>query len=69
VWNGPAIPLLPTGGLTVGTALATGYWVGSSSFSTQSSADRALFKGMPVYVAVILAGTQQSFIIGVSVQQ
>ena len=68
-WNGPAIPLLPTGGLTPGTALNTGYWVGSSSFSTQSSADKALFKSMPVYVAVILAGTQQSFTIAINVQQ
>ena len=69
VWNGIAIPLLPTGGLTPGTALATGYWAGSSSFTTQSSGDRALFKSMPVYVAVILAGTQQSFTIAVNVQQ
>jgi hypothetical protein len=69
VWNGIAIPLLPQGGLVPGTALATGYWVGSSSFSTQSSGDRALFKSMPVYVAVILAGTQQSFTIAVNVQQ
>lgn len=68
-WNGAAIPLLPSGGLATGTALPGGYWAGSSSFLTQSSADRALFKGMPVYTAVILAGTQQSFVIGVNVQQ
>lgn len=69
VWNGIAIPLLPTGGLTPGTSLTNGFWVGSSSFSTQSSGDRALFKSMPVYIAVILAGTQQSFTIAVNVQQ
>ena len=69
VWNGIAIPLLPTGGLTPGTSLPNGFWVGSSSFSTQSSGDRALFKSMPVYIAVILAGTQQSFLIAVNVQQ
>ena len=69
VWNGRALPLYPTGGLTPGTALPTGYWAGSSSFSTQSSGDRALFKGMPVYIAVILAGTQQSFTIAINVQQ
>ncbi len=68
-WNGSAIPLLPSGGLAQGTSLSSGYWAGSSSFSTQSPSDRALFKGMPVYMAVILAGTQQSFIIGISVQQ
>lgn len=69
VWKGIAIPLLPTGGLTPGTSLANGFWVGSSSFSTQSSGDRALFKSMPVYICVILAGTQQSFTIAVNVQQ
>ena len=69
VWNGVAIPLLPIGGLVPGTSLANGFWVGSSSFSTQSSGDRALFKSMPVYICVILAGTQQSFTIAVNVQQ
>ena len=69
VWNGAAIPLLPGGGLLPGTALPTGYWVGSSSFLTQPSGNRALFQSMPVYVAVTLAGTQQSFIIGINVQQ
>lgn len=68
VWEGANIPLLPTGGLTQGEALQNGYWVGSSSFSTQTSGNRALFQGMPVYVAVILAGSQQSFIIGINVQ-
>ena len=68
-WKGIAIPLLPSGGLTPGTSLPSGFWVGSSSFSTQASGDRALFKSMPVYVAVTLAGTQQSFTIAVNVQQ
>ncbi len=69
VWNGAAINLLPSGGLTPGEALQNGYWVGSSSFSTQTSGNRALFQGMPVYIAGTLAGSQQSFIIGISVQQ
>lgn len=69
VWNGVAIPLLPAGGLVPGASLANGFWVGSSSFSTQSSGDKELFKSMPVYIAVILAGTQQSFTIAVNVQQ
>jgi len=68
VWNGANIPLLPSGGLTNGEALSNGFWVGSSSFSTQASGARALFQGMPVYIAVILAGSQQSFIIGINVQ-
>ena len=68
-WTGATIPTPPGNGLIPGTALTTGYWVGSPSFSTQSPADRALFKSMPVYVAVILAGTQQSFLIAVNVQQ
>jgi len=68
-WNGKTIPTPPGTGLTPGTALTTGYWVASPSFSTQSPSDRALFKSMPVYVAVVLAGTQQSFLIAVNVQQ
>lgn len=67
-WNGQAIPLVPNGGLAPGTSLSSGYWAGSSSFSTQTSGDKALFKSMPVYMAVIRAGTQQSFTIGISVQ-
>jgi hypothetical protein len=69
VWEGATLLPLTSQSLTPGTALPTGYWVGSPSFLTQSSGDRALFKSMPVYVAVVLAGTQQSFVIGIFVQQ
>jgi uncharacterized protein DUF3383 len=69
VWEGATLLPGTNQSLTAGTALSTGYWVGSPSFITQSSGDRALFQSMPVYVAVILAGTQQSFVIGINVQQ
>jgi len=69
VWEGATLLPGTNQSLTAGTALPTGYWVGSPSFITQSSGDRALFQSMPVYVAVILAGTQQSFVIGINVQQ
>lgn len=63
-WNGPTILTL-----TAGTALPSGYKALSPAYSTQSSGDRALRKSVPVYLAVILAGSQQSFTIGVNVQQ
>jgi hypothetical protein len=63
-WTGPTIL-----GLTPGTSLPNGYTVLSAPFSTQSPADRQARKGMPVYIAVILAGSQQSFVIGINVQQ
>lgn len=64
VWNGPTIL-----GLTAGTALPTGYLVQSDSYAKQSSGDRRLRKSMPVYISVILAGSQQSFTIGINVQE
>jgi hypothetical protein len=69
VWNGPTLLPGTSQALVPGTALPTGYWVSSASFVTQQSGDRALFKSMPVYVAVVLAGTQQSFTIGINVQE
>lgn len=63
VWNGPTIL-----GLTAGTALPTGYLVQSPSYASQSSGDRKLRKSVPIYVSVILAGSQQSFTIGINVQ-
>lgn len=68
VWNG--VTLLPgaANSLTPGTPLSTGYWAGSPSFSTQTPANKALLQSMPIYVAVIRAGSQQSFTIGVNVQ-
>jgi hypothetical protein len=64
VWSGPTIL-----GLTAGTSVPGGFMVLSPQFSSQSQADRDLRKGLPIYIAVILAGSQQSFIIGISVQQ
>jgi Protein of unknown function (DUF3383) len=63
VWQG--ITIL---NLTAGQALPLGYQAQSPSFTTQTSGARAIRKGMPVYVAIILAGSQQSFTIGINVQ-
>jgi hypothetical protein len=63
-WTGPTVLKV-----SAGTSLPTGYQVQSDSFSKQSPSDRALRKGMPVYVTVILADSQQSFTIGINVQQ
>ena len=63
-WDGPTIL-----NLTAGDPVPLGYKVQSQSFATQSQANRALRQGMPVYIAVILAGSQQSFVIGLNVQQ
>jgi hypothetical protein len=62
-WTGPTIL-----GITPGTSLPDGFAVVSDSFANQSPADHALRKGMPVYICVILAGSQQSFIIGINAQ-
>jgi hypothetical protein len=64
VWTGPTVL-----NVTAGTALPNGYRAQSAAFSSQSPSDRALRKGMPVYVTIILAGSQQSFTIGINVQQ
>lgn len=63
VWSGPAVL-----GLTPGSALPTGYLAQSPSYATQSSGNRALRQSMPVYISVILAGSQQSFTIAINVQ-
>ena len=69
VWNGPTLLAGTAQALTPGIALPSGYWVGSLSYVTQTAGDKALFKSMPIYIGVITAGTQQSFVIGISVQQ
>lgn len=63
-WTGPTVLAV-----TAGTSLPLGYLAQSDLFTNQSAADRALRKGMPIYITVILAGSQQSFTIGIFVQQ
>jgi hypothetical protein len=64
VWSGQTIL-----NVAPGTALPLGYLAQSALFSTQSQGQRAVRAGMPVYLTVILAGSQQSFTIGINVQQ
>jgi hypothetical protein len=64
IWNGQTIL-----NLTPGTSLPSGFLCQSASFTTQSPSDRALRKGMPVQMAVILAGSQQSFALVINVQE
>jgi hypothetical protein len=64
IWNGPSVL-----NLVPGASLPNGYLVQSPAYSTQSSGTRALRASVPVYVTVILAGSQQSFTIGIYVQQ
>lgn len=64
VWTGPDVL-----NVTAGTSLPAGFRCQSESFQGQSPTDKALRKGMPVYITVILAGSQQSFTIQINVQQ
>lgn len=64
-WNGATLNPL---GISAGSPLPNGWKIGSDSFSTQASGARTLRQGMPVYIAIVLAGSQQSFIIGINVQ-
>lgn len=69
-WQGAAIPIPsasnPT--LSTGTPLPNGYLNQSPSYATQSSADRAAGKAVPIYCAVTTAGAVQSLVIGVYTQ-
>lgn len=64
-WAGAAIPPL---GIVAGTPMPNGWKIGSDSFTNQASGKRSLRQGMPIYIPIILAGSQQSFIIGINVQ-
>jgi hypothetical protein len=64
VWNGVNVLNLQTG-----DPLPKGYSIQAQSFTTQSPADKALRKGMPLYIAINGAGSQHSLLIGVYVQR
>jgi hypothetical protein len=66
VWTGDAIPIL---GLSTGDSLPLGYKAGSALFSTQSTADHAAFKMMPIYIAFIEAGSGRSVSVTITVQR
>lgn len=67
IWQGATINFgTSTPFLTAGDPLPNGFIVGSPSFTTQSSGDRAAHKGMPTYVAVLGEGSIQSIVIGIN---
>jgi hypothetical protein len=65
-WTGADISIL---GITDGTPLPNGYKVGSASFTTQSKADRAAHKMMPIIIAITESGSGRSVAITINVQQ
>lgn len=64
VWTGAPILNLNTGASVPG-----GYLTQAAPYATQSAADRAARKAMPIYVALIEAGAVQSLVVGVLVQR
>ena len=56
------------GALQPGDILENGYMLWADSYDTQSEADRAAHKAMPVQAALTLAGSLESVVINVNVQ-
>ncbi len=57
-----------TGPLRLGDIVENGFLLWADSYDTQSEADRAAHKAMPVQVALTLAGSLESIVINVNVQ-
>ena len=57
-----------TGPIETGDLLENGYAFWADSYDTQSDADRAAHKAMPISAAMILAGSVESVLITVNVQ-
>lgn len=64
IWQGATIIKL-----SAGSSLPSGYLAQSYPIATQQPSDRAARKAMPIYIAIILAGSMQSLSIAVYVQQ
>ena len=64
VWNGGALLAL-----TQGQSLPLGYFVQSDTYLNQTAAARAARQGMPVYVALVEAGSMDSISLAVQVQR
>jgi len=62
-WRGPAV-----GSIRVGDVVENGFLLWADSYDTQSEADRAAHKAMPIQVALTLAGSLESIVINVNVQ-
>ncbi len=63
VWRGSAV-----GSLRPGDYLENGYALWADSYDTQSDADRAAHKAVPIQVALTLAGSVESIVISVNVR-
>jgi hypothetical protein len=68
IWTGQTLTVGNTT-LSAGMSLASGYQCMSAPIAQQSSGARAARQAQPIYVAVILAGSMQSLVIAVYVQQ
>jgi hypothetical protein len=64
VWDGVTII-----NLTAGQPLVNGYLAQAFPYNTQSASARAARQAMPVYLAIIEAGSAQSVLVGVYVQR
>ena len=62
-WKGPA-----AGSIQNGDIIENGFALWADSYDTQSEADRAAHKAMPIQVALTLAGSLESVVINVNVQ-
>ncbi len=62
-WRAPAV-----GGISPGDYLENGYMLWADSYDSQSEADRAAHKAMPVQAALTLAGSLESVVITVNVR-
>ena len=62
-WRGAAV-----GGVNTGDIIEHGHCEFADSFTTQSVADRALHKAMPITVLLCLSGSVESIVINVDVQ-
>ena len=62
-WRGPAV-----GGIQSGDVVENGFQLWADTYDTQSEADRAAHKAVPIQVALTLAGSLESVVINVNVQ-
>jgi hypothetical protein len=68
-WTGATIAPGGPSSLTSGTNLPNGYLALAAPFFLQSASDKSAGKAMPIYLAIITAGTVLSLVIQVNVQQ
>ena len=62
IWRGTAI-----GPISYGEVVENGFVLWADSFDTQSDADRAAHKAMPISVGLVMAGSIESIVITINV--